>query len=99
MTEQLVPKNGDTATLERGASITTEADQAVTGDNLTITDCYSTAEKKYFIVPDAGDVLRYEKQIDFSLHSSATQLTEALHQLSPDIAKDVLKIYDLFKKA
>src|SRR5678815_3458125 len=98
MTEQLMLKNGDTATLERGASITTEADQ-VTGDNLTITDCHSTAEKKYFIVPDAGDVFKYEKQIDFSLHSSATQLTEALHQLSPDNAKDVLKIYDLFKKA
>jgi len=98
MTEQLTLPNGDALTLERGVTITAQENQQHTGDNLTVTSHYSKAEQKYFIMSDAGAAFKYENQIDFSLHSSVTQLTNALHQLPPDIAKDVLKLYDLFTK-
>ena len=103
MTEQRVLSNGDKATLERGVNVTdTRTVHVLTGDKLTISDHISLAQDEYFIVDVTGTVFKYGLAIDLTSLPSGTVMSEGketLSQLSPDDAKLVLKVYDLFKKA
>lgn|SRR5678815_1542629 len=103
MSEQRVLPNGDKATLVRGVNATdTRKLHVLTGDKLTISDHTTSAHDVYFIVDVTGTVFKYGLAIDLTSLPTDEVMSEGnkpLSQLSPDDAKPVLNIYDLFTKA